>query len=318
MKYLVIILFCLELSTCASSKRAENLVRNLSYEENANLNNSKQEQPADASTDNNADSNEELVLSMQLFHTEDEEEKKVENPKTVIDKANEKSLQVPANTIIRNSLVLYNFYDKYIYSIYTAPQRVTVLRLGKEEELDGEMVAGDSANWIIETDASAERQLIYIKPLLSNLRTNMVINTTKRSYYLSLESYKDTFMVAVEWRYPMLERKKTTKRSNIIDLPIRLKNLYFGYKLIGYGKDPKWKPNKVFDNGERTFIQFSSKYHAARAPALFVLDASGKSSLINYRVVENYYIVDSLFESAELRLGTKKEDAIRIVRDRLK
>ena len=218
------------------------------------------------------------------------------------------------NLPYKNSLVLYNYYDKYIYSIYTTPQRVTVLRFDKKEVIDGEIVIGDSANWMIELDTVVDRPLVYIKPLLPNLTTNMVVNTTKRTYYLSLESNKQTFMVAVEWRYPIEDFKSKQNKKQILEEPMFLKDLDFNYRIISYGDDPLWKPNKVFDNGEKTFIQFFSKYHAAKAPALFVINSLGQSTLINYRVMGDYYIIDSLFKKAELRLGSKKEDSILILK----
>jgi type IV secretion system protein VirB9 len=39
------------------------------------------------------------------------------------------------------------------------------------------------------------------------------------------------------------------------------------------------------------------------APALLILDSSSKQNLVNYRLKEDKYIVDKLFESAVLLLG---------------
>jgi type IV secretion system protein VirB9 len=50
-------------------------------------------------------------------------------------------------------------------------------------------------------------------------------------------------------------------------------------------------------------------------PPLFVIGPAGASELVNYRVHQNYYIVDRLFAAAELRLGDKNsERKVRIVR----
>jgi type IV secretion system protein VirB9 len=45
-----------------------------------------------------------------------------------------------------------------------------------------------------------------------------------------------------------------------------------------------------------------------------VVGTGGKSDLVNYRVRGNYYIVDRLFAAAELRLGEKHQDVVRITR----
>ena len=49
---------------------------------------------------------------------------------------------------------------------------------------------------------------------------------------------------------------------------------------------------------------------------LFVLGADGNTAeLVNYRVSGNHMVVDRLFTSAELRLGRKKQQRVKIVRE---
>ena len=50
------------------------------------------------------------------------------------------------------------------------------------------------------------------------------------------------------------------------------------------------------------------------APPLFVIGPSGDAELVNYRVRGRFYIIDRLFDVAELRLGTKKQQIVRIER----
>jgi len=50
------------------------------------------------------------------------------------------------------------------------------------------------------------------------------------------------------------------------------------------------------------------------APPLFVRGQHGSNDLVNYRVRDNYYIVDHLFAVAELRLGKDKQQVVRIAR----
>ena len=53
------------------------------------------------------------------------------------------------------------------------------------------------------------------------------------------------------------------------------------------------------------------------APALFVIGRDGKSQLVNYRMSGDYYVVDRLFARAELRLGEKRQDVVKIARNDL-
>jgi type IV secretion system protein VirB9 len=47
---------------------------------------------------------------------------------------------------------------------------------------------------------------------------------------------------------------------------------------------------------------------------LFVTGDGGRAELVNYRISGRYYVVDRLFAAAELRLGGKHQQVVRIVR----
>ena len=71
---------------------------------------------------------------------------------------------------------------------------------------------------------------------------------------------------------------------------------------------------RAFDDGRQTFIEFPPTIATGVAPPLFVVDAKGEASLVNYRVNGRFYIVDRLFDLAELRFGLKHQDVVRITR----
>ncbi len=80
------------------------------------------------------------------------------------------------------------------------------------------------------------------------------------------------------------------------------------------GDNPPWKPVRAFDDGHKVCIEFPRRIDQGEAPPLFVVGADGGSELVNYRMRGNYYIVDRLFAAAELRLGTKPQQVVRITR----
>lgn len=86
----------------------------------------------------------------------------------------------------------------------------------------------------------------------------------------------------------------------------------FNYR-IG-GAKPAWRPLRVFDDGRQTFIEFPASLSVGEAPPLFLTDQRGEAQLVNYRQSGRYYVVDRLFSSAELRLGTKRQAVVRIER----
>jgi type IV secretion system protein VirB9 len=81
-------------------------------------------------------------------------------------------------------------------------------------------------------------------------------------------------------------------------------SLCFDYRINA--KSEAIKPVRVFDDGQKTFIQISAETRTREAPVLVVIGADGKQEMVNYRVKGDMYIVDRLFERAELILGSGK------------
>jgi len=94
-----------------------------------------------------------------------------------------------------------------------------------------------------------------------------------------------------------------------------VESLCFDYRVKG--KDDALKPVRVFDDGQKTFLQISRETRTREAPVLVVLGRDGKQEMVNYRVKGDMYIVDRLFDRAALILGTgKKAQKVEIQRER--
>ncbi len=233
--------------------------------------------------------------------------------------ANQAALQKPSAYSFVNAVQIYPYTQGALYQLYGAPERVTDIALGEGETLIA-VAAGDTVRWIIGDTSSGsgatKRTHILVKPTAPDLRTNLVITTDKRSYHLDLLSTAKTAMAALSWVYPadQLLALKTAASVAEAQTPIasglRLESLNFGYAISGDG--PPWRPLRAFDNGTQVFIEFSSNLGQGEAPPLFVIGTGGEAELVNYRVRGNYYIVDRLFTAAELRLGTKDSQVVRI------
>lgn len=86
----------------------------------------------------------------------------------------------------------------------------------------------------------------------------------------------------------------------------------FGYAITG--DKPSWRPIRAFDDGRQVFIEFPPGFARVQAPPLLGRGADGAGELLNYRVRGRFYVVDRLFGQAELRLGAKKQQVVRIER----
>ena len=181
-------------------------------------------------------------------------------------------------------------------------------------------VVGDTRSGVLQSGGSTQEQVhILIKPITPDLRTNLVIATDRRTYHLEMHSTDDTYMASISWIYPYSDLIALQKQNAAavqsadltIDRNLKLEKLKFRYKITG---DAPWKPIRAFDDGKKVYLQFPSGLRQGDAPPLFVVGSNGKPALVNYRVRDNYYIVDRLFAAAELRLGTDPQQVIRITR----
>ena len=94
-----------------------------------------------------------------------------------------------------------------------------------------------------------------------------------------------------------------------------MESIYFNYRLKG--GDGNIRPVRVFDDGKKTYIQISEAARNREAPVLVVVGPDGKQEMVNYRAKDGMYIVDRLFERAELILGSgKKARKVEIDRER--
>ena len=220
-----------------------------------------------------------------------------------------------------NASSVYPYAEGSVYHVYTAPGCITDIALQPGEAL-GAVAAGDTVRWIIgDTSSGAgetRRSHVLVKPSIVGLSTNLVITTDRHVYHLSLTSTARTALTALSWTYPQDQLIALQKRADAIEASapvasgLAIDQLHFGYAVKG--DKPDWRPLRVFDDGRQTFIEFSTQIATGVAPPLFVVGANGAAELVNYRMRGHFYVVDRLFDVAELRFGLKRQQIVRITR----
>lgn len=207
-----------------------------------------------------------------------------------------------------------------VFEIWTAPLRVTTLTLGEGETLVSK-AAGDTVRWQIGEVASgagsARRTHVLIKPLERGLETNLVLTTNRRVYLLDLRSgAADAFNAAVAWddagQAGKVAEPETPARVDPVATPQG--PLDARYRIEPLGRRARWTPTSVFNDGRRTFIAFSTDLQVDEAPVLFVVAPDGEAQMVNYRQQGGLFVVDRLFDRAELRLGDRRPQVVRIRR----
>lgn len=235
--------------------------------------------------------------------------------------ANRAATQQPAAEAFVNAVQVYPYSEGTIYQAYTAPGAVTDIALQPGEALVS-VAAGDTVRWVIGDTTSgsgeAKRTHVLVKPFTSGLATNLIITTDRRSYHLQLTATARTAMAALSWTYPadqLIALRRAAEKAEAaapVAEGLAVDQLRFNYAVSG--DKPGWRPVRAFDDGRQTFIEFPPSIAVGEAPPLFVIGASGQAELVNYRMRGRFYVVDRIFDAAELRLGTKKQQVVRIER----
>lgn len=220
-----------------------------------------------------------------------------------------------------NAVQVFPFSDGTIYQVYTAPGAVTDIALQPSENLVA-VAAGDTVRWVIGDTTSGtgadKRTHILVKPFTSGLATNLVVTTDRRSYHLQLTATSRTAMAALSWTYPadqLIALRRAADQAAAaapVSEGLAVDSLHFNYAISGDA--PAWRPLRAFDDGRQTFVEFPASIAVGDAPPLFVVGPTGEAELVNYRVRGRFYVVDRIFDVAELRLGTKKQRVVRIAR----
>jgi P-type conjugative transfer protein TrbG len=247
------------------------------------------------------------------------------NPEVRVDRANAAARVQPDRNGFINAVQVYPYSAGALYQAYTAPGEITDIALQEGEQLvgTGPVAAGDTVRWIIgdtESGAGASKKVhILVKPTRPDLVTNLIINTDRRTYLLELRSTEKTYMASVSWQYPedqliaLRQQNQAAQAAAPIATGVDLASINFRYAIEG--DNPAWRPLRAFDDGQKVYIEFPSGIRQGEMPPLFVIGPAGGSELVNYRVRDNYYIVDRLFGAAELRLGDMDSARrVRIVR----
>ncbi len=219
--------------------------------------------------------------------------------------------------------VLYSF-GAGLPTVVCAPLRVCMIELQAGEKIVGEPQIGDSVRWNISPalygTGDQATAVIVLKPQTPGLDTNLLVTTDRRAYYLRLISKAEDYVARIAFAYPddennrkwqekMAEQKAQTReekhQGEVAPAVMAVEKLNFRYTVTG--ATGHIRPLRVFDDGAKTYIQMPSDMRNREAPVLVVLGTDGKGEMTNYRVRDQTYIVDRLFDRANLVLGSGKK-----------
>jgi type IV secretion system protein VirB9 len=225
----------------------------------------------------------------------------------------QKSIQVPLKFI--NGKMYYPWDETFTYEIHTQPYRTTDIQLEPGEQVLELPFLSEEKVWEIGAGVSRKNgqdlQHFFVKPTYAGLTTNMIIITDRRVYHLLLKSFRDRWMVMVQWEYPpampfTIKNEAMNRRVSELTSDGLLVNpefLSFDYKMTySLFKKPLWLPRRVYDDGRKTYIELDEKLLHTETPVMF----NHRNERINYRVRKNLVIIDELIEKLTVRRGGEK------------
>lgn len=197
---------------------------------------------------------------------------------------------------------VYNPNDVYRYVGYYLNQAYIEFEEGESLQT---ISMGDPTPWL----TSVLGNKLFLKPVGSYPQTTMTIFSNKRTYYFELDAIEPDSVdekdipFFIKFVYPSSDDKNivkfnvTQRRDDYPDLT-DLSKYNFNYEFAG---TPAIAPIKVFDDGVFTYMEF--KIENAEIPAIFAVNDQGYETLVNFRVVDEYVVIEQVTGQFTLRSG---------------
>jgi type IV secretion system protein VirB9 len=174
---------------------------------------------------------------------------------------------------------------------------------------------GNAALW--QAVPNRRSDLLFLRPLIRNGRTNMEVVTDRRRYSFDLVAHDDLACHAghvtydLTFSYPdepspglIAALEQATPPAPPLPLPppdadlppVSARNV--AYTFTGTAANV---PERVFDDGHSTYMRWAED---VAAPAIYALGADKSETLLNFTVKGDYSVVDGVQEAFVLRRGS--------------
>ena len=213
-------------------------------------------------------------------------------------------LALSGPALSRDSRIRYvTFNNDNVVTVQAAIGVSTMIQLSPTEVIET-ISAGDTIGWSIVPKKGSG--ILFVKPLVEKAETNVNIVTNKRVYSLLLVGSREPSLRAsfhVRFKYPdedvnarlLAQAEESARNPSLKNIDPSMLNYDYAYR-----GDDSLKPRVVFDDGTKMFLQFTGD-----VPAIFVVEAKGRESLVNLRTEGEYMIVDKVAQQFTLRAGDK-------------
>lgn len=236
-------------------------------------------------------------------------------------------------------LVVFPYDRNALFPINTAFNRFTHLEFEEGEKIKAAYI-NDESEW--EQRVSGTGSDIFVRPRIRGALGSMTVITERRRYQIDLldisgcpqesryqrvswqiadGSYEDRDLLsrgrsaqsgvgglppANNSPFPPQTETRAVANDNVGSDMVQLSRLNLAYDIEG---DSELRPAMVFDDGQRTWIQFARE--TTLRPALFGVTVDGQGDPVEYAPRGNYFVVARVFSHGLLLKLGKQEVRIR-------
>ena len=203
------------------------------------------------------------------------------------------------------------FQEDNVVPVQATTFTTTQISFGKDEVIEN-IQNGDLGAWTVSIQKGLAN-MMFLKPTILGSNTNMTVVTNRHTYYFHLMSLTNQTQrklgntYAIHFSYPEDSRaqmlanvdyNKKAEERTLMNAQKNPQNYHWNYSFSGARSI---MPLHIFDDGRFTYLQLQP---GQPVPAIFAIDnASGKESLVNYRVDGHYLVVQQLSPQFTLREG---------------
>lgn len=195
--------------------------------------------------------------------------------------------------------ILHFHYDAAeVYQVDVNFRFITMIQF-EEGEVVNAIQIGDSESF--QVSRLNRGDIITIKPLIENARTNMNIITSKRIYTFYVNAISggraEGQNFRIYFKYPGSGHRHSFE-SQTSGTEATGQRVNTDYELSG---SADFMPTEVFDDGVNTWLKYTS---TARRPAVFQTNSDGVEATINYTAHPDHLIqLHGLSQNWTLRIG---------------
>jgi type IV secretion system protein VirB9 len=177
------------------------------------------------------------------------------------------------------------------------------------------LAIGDSTRWVVatgQTGPAGSTPLVFVKPTVVGLQTNLVVTTTRRTYFLNLSSSANSTSSRISFSYPDEAAARQAAREAQADadakeraldqasqLPLLpASQLDYNYAISG---EKTIMPQKVFNDGVHTYIEFATLPNDL--PIVIAIAQDGSEQVVNFRLLDKTFVVDSIHSGYDLAIN---------------